>query len=54
MIKKQGIVYPYVYATHPFDAIGWDGNHYPWALSIHDFEPITGRGPSAASRSPDF
>lgn len=43
MIKKQGIVYPYIYATHPFDAIGWDGNHYPWALSIHDFEPITGR-----------
>jgi homogentisate 1,2-dioxygenase len=43
LIKKQGIVYPYIYATHPFDAIGWDGNHYPWALSIHDFEPITGR-----------
>ncbi len=43
MIKKQGIVYPYMYATHPFDAIGWDGNHYPWAFSIHDFEPITGR-----------
>jgi homogentisate 1,2-dioxygenase len=43
MIKKQGIVYPYIYATHPFDAIGWDGNHYPWAFSIHDFEPITGR-----------
>lgn len=43
MIKKQNIVYPYVYATHPFDAIGWDGNLYPWALSIHDFEPITGR-----------
>jgi len=43
MIKKQHIVYPYTYATHPFDAIGWDGNHYPWAFSIHDFEPITGR-----------
>lgn len=43
MIKKQNLVYPYVYATHPFDAIGWDGNHYPWAFSIHDFEPITGR-----------
>jgi homogentisate 1,2-dioxygenase len=43
MIKKQGIVYPYVYATHPFDAIGWDGNLYPYILSIHDFEPITGR-----------
>jgi homogentisate 1,2-dioxygenase len=43
MIKKQGMMYPYIYASHPFDAIGWDGNHYPYALSIHDFEPITGR-----------
>jgi homogentisate 1,2-dioxygenase len=43
LIKKQGIVYPYIYATHPFDAVGWDGNLYPWAFSIHDFEPITGR-----------
>ncbi len=42
-IKKENMLYPYVYATHPFDAIGWDGNHYPWAFSIHDFEPITGR-----------
>ncbi len=42
-IKKQGMMYPYVYATHPFDVIGWDGYHYPWAFSIHDFEPITGR-----------
>lgn len=42
-IKKQGMLYPYIYATHPFDAIGWDGFYYPWALSIHDFEPITGR-----------
>ncbi|MFM9051867.1 MAG: homogentisate 1,2-dioxygenase [Bacteroidota bacterium] len=43
MIKKEGMIYPYLYATHPFDAIGWDGNLYPWILSIHDFEPITGR-----------
>lgn len=43
MIKKEGMMYPYVYATHPFDAIGWDGNLYPWAFSIHDFEPINGR-----------
>ncbi len=43
MIKKQGMMYPYIYGTHPFDAIGWDGNHYNWAFSIHDFEPITGR-----------
>lgn len=43
MIKKSGMIYPYIYATHPFDVIGWDGFYYPWALSIHDFEPITGR-----------
>lgn len=42
-IKKQGMIYPYTYATHPFDVVGWDGNHYPWAMSIFDFEPITGR-----------
>jgi homogentisate 1,2-dioxygenase len=27
---------------HPFDVVGWDGALYPWALSIHDFEPIVG------------
>lgn len=43
LIKKQGLIYPYVYGTHPFDFIGWDGYHYPWGFSIHDFEPITGR-----------
>jgi len=42
-IKKEGMIYPYVYQFHPFDLIGWDGFHYPYALSIHDFEPITGR-----------
>jgi homogentisate 1,2-dioxygenase len=33
----------YTYAHHPFDVVGWDGCLYPWAFSIHDFEPITGR-----------
>ncbi len=33
----------HVHATHPFDVVGWDGCVYPWALSIHDFEPIVGR-----------
>jgi len=33
----------YTYAHHPFDVVGWDGCLYPWALSINDFEPITGR-----------
>jgi len=43
MIKRDGMIYPYHYASHPFDLIGWDGYHYPYALSIHDFEPLTGR-----------
>jgi homogentisate 1,2-dioxygenase len=33
----------HVYAHHPFDVVGWDGHLYPWAFSINDFEPITGR-----------
>ena len=28
---------------HPFDAVGWDGYYYPFAFSIHDFEPRVGR-----------
>jgi homogentisate 1,2-dioxygenase len=43
MIKKRGLIYPYVYETHPFDLVGWDGYNYPFAMSIFDFEPITGR-----------
>jgi len=43
LIKKENVMYPYIYKYHPFDLIGWDGFHYPYALSIHNFEPITGR-----------
>ncbi len=42
-IKKEGILHEMVYATHPFDVVGWDGYNFPYAFSIHDFEPITGR-----------
>ncbi|HMP94306.1 MAG TPA: homogentisate 1,2-dioxygenase, partial [Phnomibacter sp.] len=42
-IKKQGMLYGIHYGHHPFDVVGWDGCCYPYALSIHDFEPITGR-----------
>ncbi|HRG29731.1 MAG TPA: homogentisate 1,2-dioxygenase [Chitinophagales bacterium] len=43
MIKKRGEIFPYTYANHPFDVVGWDGYHYPYAFNIHNFEPITGR-----------
>lgn len=42
-VKKQGVIHQYVYAAHPFDVVGWDGYNYPYAFSIHNFEPITGR-----------
>ena len=42
-IKKQDQIYPYTYLSHPFDLVGWDGYVYPYAFSIHNFEPITGR-----------
>lgn len=42
-IKKNGIMYSYIYENHPFDVVGWDGFNYPYAISIFDFEPLTGR-----------
>lgn len=42
-IKKRGVLYNIHYGSHPFDVVGWDGCCYPFAISIHDFEPITGR-----------
>jgi homogentisate 1,2-dioxygenase len=41
--KKKGVLYNIHYGSHPFDVVGWDGCCYPFAFSIHDFEPITGR-----------
>jgi homogentisate 1,2-dioxygenase len=42
-IKKENTLHEVVYASHPFDVAGWDGFNFPYAFSIHDFEPITGR-----------
>ncbi|WP_430614790.1 homogentisate 1,2-dioxygenase [Flavobacterium sp. JP2137] len=42
-VRKQDEIFDMVYATHPFDVVGYDGYNYPYAFSIHDFEPITGR-----------
>jgi homogentisate 1,2-dioxygenase len=33
----------YSYPYHPFDVVGWDGYCFPYAFSIHDFQPITGK-----------
>lgn len=42
-VKKRDEIIEMVYASHPFDVVGYDGYNYPYAFSIHDFEPITGR-----------
>jgi homogentisate 1,2-dioxygenase len=42
-VKKEHMLHQYVYASHPFDVVGWDGYNFPYAFSIHNFEPITGR-----------
>ena len=42
-VRKQQHLHTLTYASHPFDVVGWDGYNYPYAFSIHDFEPITGR-----------
>lgn len=42
-VKKKDEIIELVYASHPFDVVGYDGYNYPYAFSIHDFEPITGR-----------
>ncbi len=43
LVRHRGGWTRFRYATHPFDVVGWDGCLYPYTLSIHDFEPITGR-----------
>jgi len=42
-VLKEDYIHPLIYRHHPFDVEGWDGCCYPFALSIHEFEPITGR-----------
>ena len=43
LVKKGDQLLELTCAHHPFDVAGWDGYYYPWAISIHDFEPRVGR-----------
>ena len=42
LVRSRAGLTRHVHARHPFDVVGWDGCLYPFALSIHDFEPIVG------------
>lgn len=43
LVRSRAGMTRFVYQHHPFDVVGWDGCLYPYAFSIRDFEPITGR-----------
>ena len=43
LVKSGNRLVEMVMPHHPFDVVGWDGYYYPWAFSIHDFEPRVGR-----------
>jgi homogentisate 1,2-dioxygenase len=43
LIRRGGLFTRMVFRHHPFDVVGWDGCVYPYAFSIHDFEPIVAR-----------
>jgi homogentisate 1,2-dioxygenase len=43
VVKKANVFTEMLLAYHPFDVVGWDGFYYPWAISIHNFEPRVGR-----------
>ncbi len=42
-VKVDDVITNYVYETHPFDVVGWDGALYPYALNMRDVEPFSGR-----------
>ena len=42
LVRNRAGLSNLVHQHHPFDVVGWDGCLWPHALSIHDFEPITG------------
>lgn len=42
LIKHGKQLTRYTLASHPFDAVGWDGLVYPFTFNADDFEPITG------------
>lgn len=42
ILHRCGHYYEQTMDHHPFDTVGWDGCLYPFAISIHDFEPVVG------------
>ncbi len=32
----------YIYGSHPYDIVGWDGYYFLWSFNINNFEPVVG------------
>lgn len=43
LIRRAGRWTAMTFRNHPFDVVGWNGCVYPYALSIHDLEPVVGK-----------
>ncbi len=42
-VKARDCMHAYHFHYHPLDVVGWDGCYYPFAFSVDDFAPITGK-----------
>jgi homogentisate 1,2-dioxygenase len=42
LVRSRAGLSRLVHASHPLDVVAWDGCVWPFAFSIHDFEPIVG------------
>jgi homogentisate 1,2-dioxygenase len=42
VVRTKAGLTRFEHETPVLDVVGWDGCVYPWALSIHDFEPVVG------------
>lgn len=43
VVQRGRRLHGFRYEHSPLDVVGWDGALYPWAFSIHDFQPKVGR-----------
>lgn len=43
VVQRAGRFHGFALPHSPLDVVGWDGALYPWAFSIHDFQPKVGR-----------
>jgi homogentisate 1,2-dioxygenase len=43
IVKAANRYFEYTLQHHPFDVVGWDGYHYPFALNIKSYNPKVGK-----------